>query len=224
MTKQKITALFPQISTALLTLLFPKESKHAAVARMDAEALRLLLKPKCIPGAGIESFFPYESETIRNLVWALKYSGNQHAAELFSEILEDVLLQECLELAHFNASVPLMIPVPLGQKRKKDRGYNQIELVSLHLAAHLGEAVEHRADLLFRTKETRPQSSLKRAERLHNVSDAFAVHNADALKNRACILLDDVVTTGSTLGAAKDALLLAGAVTVRTYALSYAGE
>jgi len=102
----------------------------------------------------------------------------------------------------------LLLPMPLSRQRLQERGFNQ----ALELARHLAPA---KADsgLLLRIRHTPPQSSLKRAERLHNVRAAFAVDplRSAELRDKRVVLLDDVMTSGASLFAAAQTLRQAGA-------------
>jgi len=102
-----------------------------------------------------------------------------------------------------------LIPVPLGARRLRARGYNQSE----RLAAALGDLVGRpvRADLLARPRETRTQTALTPEARQANVAGAFQARAAAGL---ACVLVDDVFTTGATLAEAGAALSRAGAASV----------
>ena len=105
----------------------------------------------------------------------------------------------------------LLLPLPLSPQRLKERGYNQ----SLLLARQLN-ATKTRADVLLRIKHTPAQHTLKRAQRLIMLNDAFAVEPllADVLTGRRVVLIDDVMTTGTTLHTAARVLKAAGAGSV----------
>lgn len=102
----------------------------------------------------------------------------------------------------------LLLPMPLSRQRLQERGYNQ----ALELARHLAPA-KAAPDLLLRLRDTPPQSSLQRAERLRNVQGAFAVEplRQTALRGKRVVLIDDVMTSGASLFAAAQALRQAGA-------------
>jgi predicted amidophosphoribosyltransferase len=102
-----------------------------------------------------------------------------------------------------------LIPVPLGARRLRNRGYNQSE----RIAAALGEltGLPVRNDGLVRRRETRTQTALTPEGRQANVAGAFA---ADDVAGLACVLVDDVFTTGATLAEAGAALGAAGAARV----------
>lgn len=113
----------------------------------------------------------------------------------------------------------VIIPVPLHPKRLKERGYNQ----SLILARALGErnGIPVRDDLLIRIRNTLMQSMTSRGERRENVKDAFRA--AKACAGMRVILVDDVITSGSTAEECAKALKDAGADKVYVIAACYAG-
>lgn len=102
----------------------------------------------------------------------------------------------------------IVVPMPLSKQRLRERGFNQALLLARQLAP---EKTDHR--LLLRIKDTPPQSSLTRSERLDSLNDAFAVEPllAAKIKGAKLVLLDDVMTSGATLHAAARALRSAGA-------------
>lgn len=114
----------------------------------------------------------------------------------------------------------LLVPVPLSNERRNQRGYNQASLLARFLADHhKQDLVEHN---LMRTRETPPQVGLSLAERKTNVAGAFSVSNPAVFRQRSILLVDDVCTTGSTLDACAQPLLAAGAVAVYALTLSRA--
>jgi ComF family protein len=99
-----------------------------------------------------------------------------------------------------------LIPVPLGRRRLRSRGYNQSERIAAALGACTG--LPMRVDLLQRVRETRTQTALTPEARHANVAGAFHAAPAQGLE---LVLVDDVFTTGATLAAAGAALVAAGA-------------
>ena len=124
--------------------------------------------------------------------------------------------------ADFHWSVNMLVPVPLGSKRIKERGYNQAGLIGWPLSLALDIAYAPRA--LSRARETRSQVGLSRAERHENVRDAFRADKR-LVNGRVILLVDDVATTGVTLSSCAEALYAAGArdVFALTVARAYRG-
>ena len=110
-----------------------------------------------------------------------------------------------------------MIPVPLGKRRLKERGYNQVALVAQPLAYQVGLAYAPRG--LWKSRETRSQVGLNVSQRRENVQSAYQADSA-IVKGKAVLLMDDVATTGSTILSCTEALMSAGARDV--YAITIA--
>jgi ComF family protein len=111
----------------------------------------------------------------------------------------------------------LLLPVPLSRERLRERGYNQAWELARRLAQRLGLAA--RADVLQRSRDTPHQIGMSRAEREHNLRDAFWIEPAQRwrLQSTHVALIDDVLTTGATAHAAALALTRAGAARVEVW-------
>ena len=135
----------------------------------------------------------------REIVHRLKYDDCTILAELAAETI-------ARRVRHPGPA--LLLPVPLGLKRREARGYNQ--------AAYIAHALGRRWDLgsderlLRRVRDTASQTALTPEARLANVAGAFAAERGNASGPVAAILIDDVLTTGATLCAAAEALAAAG--------------
>jgi len=136
---------------------------------------------------------------IRDALHALKYRRDLGLAEAMAQ----VLLEAWRKL---DWRVDEIVPVPLGAKRLRERGYNQAAL----LAHAFGETIDVPVSekLLVRSRETATQVGLSIAERHSNVAGAF---RAQEVRRRTILLLDDVCTTGAPLEAGAHALVEAGA-------------
>ncbi|HET7601236.1 MAG TPA: double zinc ribbon domain-containing protein [Gemmatimonadales bacterium] len=147
----------------------------------------------------------------RAAVHHLKYDGWWRLAEPMAAVmarLEPLLPGVCL------------VPVPLARRRERGRGYNQSERLASALSAALGLPL--RAGLLRRARETPTQTALTPDERRANVAGAFA--GAAPARGLRIVLVDDVFTTGATLGAAAEALSAAGAASVEAVTFARAAN
>lgn len=111
----------------------------------------------------------------------------------------------------------LILPIPLHPQRRRQRGYNQAELLARSLAEAINVPVN--VSTLRRTRHTVPQVGLGPGERHNNVWGAFAAEGS-VVRDRHILLIDDVLTTGATLSAAAETLLAAGAASVSGYCLA----
>ena len=113
----------------------------------------------------------------------------------------------------------MIIPVPLGKKRLRSRGYNQVSLIAEGLSDYLNLTL--RENVLFRWRETMSQVGLDPTARQQNVQDAFNVLN-DVIVDSKVLLVDDLVTTGATFSACARTLYDAGAKRVFGIAVAMA--
>lgn len=147
----------------------------------------------------------------RRAVHHLKYDGWWRAAEAMAEAMR--------ALPPLTGR-PILIPIPLGARRRRRRGYNQSERLAAAVAARAGGRV--REDLLARRRETPTQTALTPEERQANVAGAFVA--APGVRDAALVLVDDVFTTGATLAEAATALLRAGAREVKAVTFARARQ
>ncbi len=185
-------------------LLPPRQTERVVRALTLGELQRL--------GAG--QALPYHDPRVQSLVWELKYRGTRPARQLAGAYLGEILLQAAAE----ELGRPLLVPVPMHSKRLRERGHNQTELLCKATLPHLGGGMEYAPRALRRVVDTKTQQGLPRAERLHNVKNSMVADTT--VVGRACVVVDDVTTTGATLEEAKRALRLAGARVVHVIALA----
>jgi ComF family protein len=116
--------------------------------------------------------------------------------------------------------VEAIIPVPLHPKKKRQRGFNQAQVIAKCLAELMGiELVEKQ---LAKTRNVPPQTSLELEDRKKNVLGVFRVENGDKVKEKVVLLVDDVYTTGATIRECSRALRGAGVKEVRAVTLARA--
>jgi ComF family protein len=147
----------------------------------------------------------YEGE-LRKLIHLFKYSGIRPAGRLLGRLL-------------YQATQPLglprpclVMPVPLWPGKRQGRGFNQAEAIAkAFLSFHPSDGIELDTSSLVRTRETASQTGLTRRQRRANVRGAFAVRRPENLQGRSILLVDDVMTTGTTAGECARVLRRAGA-------------
>jgi ComF family protein len=147
---------------------------------------------------------------VRRALHKLKYGGETRLAEQLGEAIGRRWL-------HAGAGGDLLVPVPVHAERRRRRGYDQAALIAAVAARALRLPM---APILERTRSTTAQFDLDRRTRATNVRGAFALRAGSAgrgprpLSGRWVVLVDDVVTTGATLAACAEPLLVAGAIGV----------
>jgi competence protein ComFC len=153
---------------------------------------------------GIRSPFRFDG-VIRQAIHQLKYRNLRTLAQPLAGLLQDYLATNPL-------SGEVLVPVPLHQKRLRERGYNQ----SRQLARELGKLISLPVvdDCLIRHRLASPQTrAVTVEERRRNVADAFSCRDG-RLKGKQVLLVDDVSTSGATLDAGATVLKAAGAASV----------
>ena len=94
-------------------------------------------------------------------------------------------------------SYDTIIPVPISKKRRKERGYNQSELIASEISKNI--EISYVNQCLFKTKNIVEQSKLGKEERLKNIQGAYQLYKPEIIKNKKILLVDDIYTTGSTV-------------------------
>lgn len=148
----------------------------------------------------------------RPAIHALKYGGERRLAEPLGRAMAG-------RWREAGGAGDLLVPVPVHPSRRRERGYDQAELLAIVAGRHLRLPV---IAALIRSRATVRQAELDRSARSDNVRGAFALNGSagDAIRGRWPVLVDDVMTTGATLGDAATALLEAGAIAVSALTLA----
>lgn len=187
------TPLCSPCSAGLRTLpapwFFPRESS------LDKSPLDAALSPFLYEGA------------CRQMILALKYHARLSLVSFFALRMAEEVRRRLGE-----NPADLVLPVPLHPVRERERSFNQAQRLARALAAHLG--LPCRSDLIMRARATAPQTRLDRRERRRNLRGAFAPREASCLRGATVLLVDDVLTTGSTAEACARLLKRAGAARV----------
>ena len=157
--------------------------------------------------------FIYDEE-LKESVYRYKYGGRAEYADYYAGEMA-----RHLESYIRSCEADAVIPVPLHASRFRERGYNQAELLADGLARCFG--IPLRKDILSRQVKTEAQKSLRAGQRQNNLKKAFKI-DADVVKLKNTLLVDDIYTTGATMDAAAACLKEAGVLNVYCVALGIA--
>jgi ComF family protein len=141
---------------------------------------------------GIFTATDYSDKFVRTAIHYFKFRFIKELANPLAQLL--IIFFEKIKI---NLKDPIIIPVPLNKKRFLERGFNQAELLAKIFAEHFNYLLM--TDLIERSRNTPHQIGLNKERRLTNVQGAFRISPAKFIQNKNIILIDDVVTTGSTL-------------------------
>jgi len=150
---------------------------------------------------------------IRELIHRLKYNREIWIANVLGRILVHGLAEDRLAGEKFDA----IVPVPLHSKRLREREFNQAALLAAHVSKAAGIPLR---DVLARRRYTGTQTALDRSGRRQNLRNAFLMRKNAFVTDQNLLLVDDVLTTGSTLDACAVVLLEQGAESVRALTLA----
>ncbi len=149
------------------------------------------------------------SEPVLSVIHSFKYSGRVELARPLGRLLSEAPL--------FDEHMDFAVPVPLHKGRLRQRGFNQSLLLAREVSRAKGTRIDYQN--LAKVRVTEPQVRLSAKERARNVKGAFMVRNPAIFRGKNILLVDDVLTTGSTIRECAKALTAAGA---RVFALTLA--
>jgi ComF family protein len=144
---------------------------------------------------------------VREVIHQFKYVRQIHLRHLVARWLRAALDDERLRDCNFD----LIVPVPLHPTRERERGFNQASLLSELLSAQTSICSQR---VLDRVRYTTTQTALDRSERMENLHNAFRLRKNADVRGLRVLLIDDVLTTGSTLSECARVLKRAGAISV----------
>ena len=156
------------------------------------------------------SALSYKYPRTRALIWQIKYKRDAHALRHGGFVVYKAIIEK------YQSQIIILVPIPVSPARRRERGYNQCELLCEAIRKNNPPLFEIRTDILFRSTHTQRQTLKNRDERLRGAQGIFAIHKKyaaakngstsehETLKHQHLIIIDDVLTTGSTL---REALL-----------------
>lgn len=220
-----ISLLFPRLCYGCGNHLMRNENLictecHIAIPRTnhhneeDNPVARLFWGRCMITRAAAFSYYNKGSR-IRKLIHCLKYKDIRELGPELGSIYGHIL-----KSSDFVNGIDMIVPVPLHPSRKRSRGYNQSELIATGLSSATGISIEKKT--LVRSLKSQTQTKRSRFDRWTNVEGIFSIKDPDVFRNRHILLVDDVITTGSTIEACASELLKIEGVKVSVAALAYA--
>ena len=149
------------------------------------------------------------------LIAEIKYRDNRNLGEWMG-----ALLAKEWSSSGFFLDIDYLVPVPLHPSKERKRGFNQAEMIALGIAHVTGIRIDTKN--VFRKKANATQTKKGLFERWKNTKDLFEVENLDFFKNKHVLIVDDVLTTGSTLEAVAQSILKAEGVKISLLSLAIA--
>lgn len=210
MLKHLINLFFPRICAGCTTILLTNETVICTSCRhhmpltnhhltTENEAYKKFYGRIPVEHASAFLYF-HKKGMVQELIHNLKYKGHEEIGTLLGHWYGSDLKQI------LDSDKPdLIIPVPLHRKKYKERGYNQVNTFGLALSEELG--IAYKKDLLVRTKYSKTQSKKNLLGRSEDIENLFDVVFTEKDHGKHFLLIDDVITTGSTLEACSRALL-----------------
>lgn len=138
----------------------------------------------------------------KNLIYSVKYYANRRLGFYLGRMLGERLLGKC--------TADCLVPVPLHPRRERERGFNQALEIARGINSVLGIEICDRAIIRIRNNDS--QTGKTTAGRHENVHGIFALHQPWQVAGRHVLLVDDVITTGATVGSCMQVLAAAGEV------------
>lgn len=156
-----------------------------------------------------------ENDKFINIIYSLKYNGFRRVGIEFGKELGRFLLKYNM------ISYDALVPVPIHSARRRERGFNQSELISKGINSIINVPVDSK--LIKRTRYTQSQTLLNKEERKSNISNVFSSYKkTNEISGKSFLLVDDVLTTGSTINAIGQVLKQIGAKRVDCASLAIA--
>jgi len=147
-------------------------------------------------------FFKYEN-LIRSQILAIKFQEKPYIYKTIAYFIKK--MQKSFEKLK---KYDIIIIVPISKQRKRDRGYNQSELLAREISKILEVPIARK--ILYKTKNTVPQSSLNKKQREENAKGVYKANNISKIKNKKILLIDDIYTTGNTVNECANILIQYG--------------
>ena len=212
-----------KLSTNFLDFFLPRRKDFLLVENLNFENISLL--PKALPIADLDwihPLFAYKENRVRAIIWELKYKKNFLPLEHIGKLMYEEIMALISDILLFNNDAKfLLIPIPISTERRMERGYNQSEQIAKAILEHdLEHILLYAPQWFLKIKDTPKQSlSQSKERRLENLSGCFSAN--PRVLGKYVILVDDVITTGSTLSESRKTLSEAGVQDVLAFTIAH---
>ena len=214
-----IDALFPLSETERVLIRYAPIDAYTALPQAPG------YQGLAIPLVNAHSIFAYKDPIVTQLIWQIKYKKSSHAIAIGGY----ALLQQLHKV--FKTEHLYIIPLPITERRRRERGYNQCELLADELKSlDTQKQFTIISNLLIRTHHDSRHTLKNRQERLASAHDVFGLNekvlnellvNTHNFKNSPVVIIDDVITTGSTMSEAVNVLTSSGFSSVHCISLAH---
>src|SRR3989344_2482152 len=205
-----------------LQILIPPDIKIQKLLKLSVGEMRDLLPKSPVNSKDIFVLFDYSHKIVRLIIKSIKYKNNTDIKKRIAIYLYEELMVISSEIALFEGTLPILVPMPMSKKEKRNRGFNQCEEICKEIKKLAGDNIKISYNTLKKVRETERQTKLSREQRLENVEESMCAflrseatiktqHPERSEGKRTVIVLDDVSTTGASLSEARRALTSAGA-------------
>ncbi len=200
-----------QVLCAVCNLTLPRTG--FADDAYDNEMARLFWGRLPIERAAALFYYERGSQTTQ-VIFDLKYRNHPEIGEQLGYFMAEELSEK-----GFFDGIDLIIPVPLTRKRQRQRGYNQSTAIAHGIQNAVSLPVKEH--ILHRNRYHGSQTEMSRWQRADNVEGAFSLYDADAIRDKHLLIVDDVVTTGATVCTCGKELMKAGGIRISVLSLGY---
>uniref|UniRef100_UPI00404B4FCE ComF family protein n=1 Tax=Flavobacterium sp. TaxID=239 RepID=UPI00404B4FCE len=202
MLKALLTIFYPRICLSCQDLLLPSEDLLCAgcyhqlaftnIYKQENNSLHQLFFARIQLNHASSILYFQKGSVTQKLIHNLKYKGKQEVGTLLANLYQNELIE-----IHQIHKFDVIIPIPLHKKRLQERGYNQLTTFCVAISEILKIPLDDH--FLLKNKNTKTQTKKDFSERLKEEIPLFSFENPDKYKNKHILLIDDVITTGSTL-------------------------
>ena len=202
-----------------LQIIIPPDIKIQKLLNLSVGEMRDLLPKSPVNSKDIFVLFDYSHKIVRLIIKSIKYKNNTDIKKRIAIYLYEELMVISSEIALFEGTLPILVPMPMSKKEKRNRGFNQCEEICKEIKKLAGDNIKISYNILKKVRETERQTKLSRKARLKNIKNSMTVldfarsrtSGKKMMNNRIVIVLDDVYTTGASLSEARRALISSGA-------------